>query len=84
MVFGNHVSVGQRGWLWAWVGVAWLSELLLVAVEGLDRKPWGWGATHWPLAPILPGPAHGGIVPQEPALYSVPPEALGTHEPLHS
>lgn len=72
------------GWRWARVGAAWRSQLLLVAVEGLDRRPWGLGATQKPPAPVLTAPAHSGIVPQEPALHSVPPEALSPHESLCS
>ena len=84
MVFGNH-NGGTEAQLWAWVGEGWLSQLFLVAVVGLEqRRPWGQGATLGPLGPVLAAPAHGGIALREPALLSVPPEALSSHEPLRS
>lgn len=43
----------------------------------------------WPVVarPLVAGPlvlAHGGRVPQEPALHAVLTEALSSHEPLRS
>ncbi|VCW63098.1 unnamed protein product [Gulo gulo] len=83
-VSGNHVSVERRGRLGGRLGAAWWSQLLLVAVGGPDWGSRGSGAIQWPTAPVLMVPIRRGIVPQEPALYSVPPQALGPHEPLCS
>lgn len=66
------------------MGEAWLSQLFLVAVEGLERRPWGPGATLGPPAPVLKVAVHGGIVLRVPALCSTPSEALGSHKPLRS
>lgn len=65
------------------------SELLLVAVKGLEWRPRSQGVTFWPvvtrlLAAVLQGLVHGGIVLQEPTLHAMLPKALGAHEPLHS
>lgn len=83
-VSGNRVSVGRRGQLGAWLGASWWSQLLLVALGGPDWGPRGPGATQWAAGPVLTAPIRRGVVPQESALYSVPPEALGPHEPLCS
>lgn len=80
----------RRGGLtWAWVGEAWPSQLLLVAVEGLDQRPWSLGVTYGPMgarppAAVLPAPACSGMVLQSPTLHSVLPQALGSHQPLGS
>lgn len=68
---------------------AWPSEFLLVMVEGLGWRLWGPGVTCWLTVSRLPGAvlpvlAHSGIVPQEPALYSVLTKALVAHKPLQS
>lgn len=65
------------------------SQLLLVAVEGLDQRPWSLGVTDGPvvagpLAAVLPVPVRSSVVLQGPTLHSVLPEALGSHQPLHS
>lgn len=65
------------------------SELLLVAVKGLEWRPRSQGVTFWPvvtrlLAAVLQGLVHGGIVLQEPTLHAMLPKALSAHEPLHS
>lgn len=78
----------KEGWLWA-SGETWASQLLLVAVEGLDQGAWGLGLIYWlvvtrPLATVLPAPARSGTVLQEPALRSVLQEASGSQQPLHS
>lgn len=37
---------GKRGMMWAWMGEAWPSQLLLVAVQGLDQRPCCLGTTY--------------------------------------
>lgn len=83
------VGLWGRGLTWARVGEAWLSQLFLIAVEGLDQRPWILGVTSWPMgvrppATVLPVLARSGVVLQEPTLHSVLPEALGSHQSLHS
>lgn len=83
------VGLWGRGLTWAGVGEAWLSQLFLIAVEGLDQRPWILGVTSWPMgvrppATVLPVLARSGVVLQEPTLHSVLPEALGSHQPLRS
>lgn len=87
--FGGSMGFWRGGHLWAEVGEAWLSQFLLIAVERLDLRPWSQGVTCWLmaarlLAAVLPAATHRGIVPQQPTLYSMPPEALSSHKPLHS
>ena len=67
----------------------WGSQLLLVAVEGLDQRPWSLGLISWPavarpLATVLCAPARSGIGLQQPTVHSVLPEASGSHQPLCS
>lgn len=76
---------GKAGWLWAWgEGGTWASQLLLVAVKGLDQRLWSLGLIARPLATVLCVPARSGIVLQQPAVHSVLPEASGSHQPLRS
>lgn len=67
-----------------WVGGAWPSQLLLVAVEGLDQRPWSLGVTHTLVVAVLSVPVRSSVVLQGPTLHSVLPEALGSHQPLLS